>query len=243
MLLNASTALLSPKILLVPYEPHHVLTYNSWMQDEEIREATASERLTLGQEYQMQRSWRNDADKLTFILCLPPATTRYLFTNPEATIIAQQDDAPQQMIGDINLFLSEDSDSEHGCGSECIHTGKRRLVGELEVMIARKEYQGQGFGRAAVLLFLWYIVMRKDEVVAAYEGQESVLTHMSVKIHQDNERSIGLFTSLGFKKKLEIPNYFGEFELVLKDLDVVRMFGLLKTYGLEGCKGLPYEYK
>jgi GNAT superfamily N-acetyltransferase len=148
------------------------------------------------------------------------------------------------MIGDINLFLTEDSDdSEHGCGGECVHTRKRKLVGELELMITRKEYQGQGLGRAAVLLFLWYIVMRRDEVVAAYEGEECILTHMSVKIHQDNERSIGLFTSLGFKKKLEAPNYFGEFELVLKDLDVVRMFGMLKTYGLEGCKKLPYEYK
>ncbi|OAP54904.1 hypothetical protein AYL99_10604 [Fonsecaea erecta] len=38
---------------------------------QEIQEATASEPLTLEEEYAMQRSWRDDGDKLTFIVCRP----------------------------------------------------------------------------------------------------------------------------------------------------------------------------
>lgn len=109
-------------------------------------------------------------------------------------------------------------------------------------MIARKEFQGKGYGRAAVLLFLWYVVVRREEIVRKF-GTDSVLEYLVVKINQVNDRSIGLFTSLGFKKTNEEPNYFGEFELVLKDLDVVRMFGLLRFHGLEGSRECEYVYQ
>ena len=72
-------------MLLVPYSAHHVPKYHEWMKDpvgavssryryeshdqQEIQLATASEPLTLDQEYAMQQSWRADADKLTFIIC------------------------------------------------------------------------------------------------------------------------------------------------------------------------------
>lgn len=42
--------------------PEHVPTYNEWMQSEELRELTASEPLTLEEEYAMCDSWATDAD-------------------------------------------------------------------------------------------------------------------------------------------------------------------------------------
>jgi hypothetical protein len=36
-----------------------------------MQEATASERLTLEEEYENQESWRASHDKLTFIICEP----------------------------------------------------------------------------------------------------------------------------------------------------------------------------
>jgi hypothetical protein len=38
------------------------------MEDEEIRDLTASLPLTLEEEYQMQQTWLNDPDKCTFII-------------------------------------------------------------------------------------------------------------------------------------------------------------------------------
>ena len=197
----------------------------------------------------MQRSWRNDTDKLTFIICLPSQTTATVTTPERCSIVAQRDDASHLMVGDINLFLYDDGEAEaevKSCeGSNGITgcLGKKQLVGEVELMIARKEWQGQGLGRAAVLLFLWYIAAHKEDIVAAHCGSSSagVLRYLSAKIHESNVRSIGLFESLLFRKKSEAPNYFGEMELVLEDLDSVKLDELMKRYGLEGGNKLKYE--
>ncbi|XP_075118013.1 alpha/beta-tubulin-N-acetyltransferase 9 isoform X3 [Leptodactylus fuscus] len=63
MRVNEDTVLRGHKVLLVPYEPHHVPRYHEWMKSEELQKLTASEPLTLEQEYEMQRSWREDGDK------------------------------------------------------------------------------------------------------------------------------------------------------------------------------------
>ncbi|KAI0472114.1 GNAT domain-containing protein [Xylariaceae sp. FL0804] len=69
MKLNENIAIATKRVLLVPYDAHHVPRYHGWMQDPAIREATASEPLTLAEEYENQLSWRASADKLTFIVC------------------------------------------------------------------------------------------------------------------------------------------------------------------------------
>lgn len=42
--------------------PPHAPQYNAWMQDPFLQEATASEPLTLQEEYEMQASWWADED-------------------------------------------------------------------------------------------------------------------------------------------------------------------------------------
>lgn len=68
MRLNANTILEGEGVVLVPYRREHVVLYHTWMQDPVLQEATASEPLTLEQEYEMQASWARDEDKLTFIV-------------------------------------------------------------------------------------------------------------------------------------------------------------------------------
>ncbi|RWA03124.1 hypothetical protein EKO27_g11980, partial [Xylaria grammica] len=75
MRVNENLAISTPQVLLVPYDPHHVGRYHQWMQNEDLREATASDLLTLEEEYENQQSWRTAHDKLTFIVCQPAAAS------------------------------------------------------------------------------------------------------------------------------------------------------------------------
>jgi RimJ/RimL family protein N-acetyltransferase len=68
MKLNASTTIEGDQVILVPYRREHVARYHEWMQDPALQEATASEPLSIEEEYNMQRKWAEDDDKCTFIL-------------------------------------------------------------------------------------------------------------------------------------------------------------------------------
>ncbi|KAF3176109.1 hypothetical protein TWF225_008803 [Orbilia oligospora] len=224
MRLNESTAIVTNKLVFVPYEASHVPTYSEWMSSEALREATASERLSLPEEYAMQKSWREDADKLTFILSSPSNGIQSLNNSDDAsrkgyTVIEGIDDEPSNLIGDVNLFLYEDDDDDDDEQTEVVANGIA-MVGEIELMVARDEYQGQGLGKVAVLVFILYVLRHQQDILmqdmARYEKGGRILKHLRVKIGKENIRSLGLFQKLGFKKTTEEPNYFGEWELRLK---------------------------
>jgi RimJ/RimL family protein N-acetyltransferase len=182
------------------------------MQDPELQQATASEPLTLSEEHSMQKSWREDADKLTFIACTAPAASL-----PSApTIESQKHDTPSTMIGDVNLFLypdDEDEDAEEGAEE---HPEKAAaLIGEIEIMVASPSHQNRGLGHSILLAFLWFITSRLQQITDEYSGgqSKSYLRYLRVKIDKDNGRSIKLFEKVGFRKVSEEANYFGEVEL------------------------------
>lgn len=56
MRLNEALTIANDRILLRPYRKWHVQRYSEWLDSEALREATASERLTLEEEYAMQRT-------------------------------------------------------------------------------------------------------------------------------------------------------------------------------------------
>ncbi|MCJ1377394.1 hypothetical protein MMC17_000489 [Xylographa soralifera] len=207
MLINEGIAISTRKILLVPYESHHVSTYHEWMKDAEIQEATASEPLSIEEEHAMQLSWRQDPDKLTFIVCLPtsPSTS--------GSITAGREDNLVRMLGDVNLFLT-------------ISDTQDFIIGEIELMVAVKSQQGHGYGRASLLAFLTYVAEHEDGLLEEFERERMVegvlkLNELTVKIGEKNVRSIGLFESVGFtrveggEEDEEGENYFGEIELTM----------------------------
>ncbi|EKG14635.1 hypothetical protein MPH_08108 [Macrophomina phaseolina MS6] len=227
MKVNEYTALLTPRVLLVPYSAHHVPTYHAWMQDPAIRAATASEPLTLAEEYAMQRSWRDDGDKLTFIVCAappsseggdsnhhhqqPPATS---ITTPR-TIVGKVDDAPARMIGDVNLFLVPDDENEDDdANNQPLRNSTVAVVGELEIMIASPAYQGRGIGAAVLAAFITYVDRHLESILAEYSATSAggatatttaaaavtkmSLKHLRVKIGSTNVRSLRLFEKVGF---------------------------------------------
>ena len=196
----------------------------------------------------MQRSWRQDPDKLTFITCrpvLPPAN--------EATIIQVRSDhdSPENMIGDINLFLRID-DGDEG-------NSPPQIVGEIELMVAEKANQRRGFGKASLLVFMKYIAERRRSILAEFvagsvdaatvdklktaypEGFE--FSCLSVKIGQANERSLALFQNLGFVEVSEEPNFFGEFELRRTDLSCESIDQALAAADIKDFVEIPYERK
>ncbi|KAJ5035428.1 uncharacterized protein L3040_007896 [Drepanopeziza brunnea f. sp. 'multigermtubi'] len=254
MLINKNTAISTSSVLLVPYEASH-----------KIQAETASEPLSLMEEYAMQKSWRSDGDKLTFIACLPlpspppSAATTITTITSLSPIQPGTFDGPAQMIGDVNLFLSpadEDDDNDDDEG----------VIGELELMIAPTSRRRQGYGRAAILAFMQYITTHLSSILAEFGGGDgdededgqtttprrttrrsierkptTKLSQLKVKIGSKNEKSIALFESIGFVKVGEGPNYFGELELVFGgSLEEGSIKALREKFGVDGYEEVAY---
>lgn len=235
-------------MLLVPYDGRHVPRYHEWMKDpvrtqattphppifiqhanpvtntapnQEIQEATASEPLSLTEEYENQASWRASYDKLTFILCQPLANEAPS-TAAAASVTAGEVDAPARMVGDINFFLHpSDSDDDDNAGS---NSSGRVVVGEVDIMIAEATDRGKGLGQAAASAFLHWILARRGEILAEYcageedsgAGRRVELGMLMAKIKAGNAGSIALFRGLRFVQEGEV-NYFGEVKMVLRE--------------------------
>ncbi|KAI0593078.1 acetyltransferase domain-containing protein [Biscogniauxia sp. FL1348] len=218
MRLNEHIAISTPQILLVPYDAHHVPRYHEWMQDpvradhsvppiltylltflftlaspKAIQEATASEPLTLDEEFENQLSWRTSHDKLTFIVCKPlrrrphhdddaaaaSATSRDVngtkaLPGPgrgeEEEVVYAGDadtDAPARMVGDVNLFLTpwEEEEEENG---EQVGGQHRFCSGEVDIMIADPADRGRGAGKAAVAAFLAFVRRNLGPILEEY---------------------------------------------------------------------------
>ncbi|XP_023316648.1 N-acetyltransferase 9-like protein [Trichogramma pretiosum] len=128
MKINNTTQITGSKVILVPYKEHHVLRYHEWMKCEELQQLTASEPLSLEDEYKMQKSWFEDEDKCTFIIL-----NRLKFQEKSNEI--------DSMIGDTNLFFDN---------------SEKEKIAEIEIMIAEKIDRGKGCGREATILMLIY---------------------------------------------------------------------------------------
>ncbi|KAK2156693.1 hypothetical protein LSH36_207g04018 [Paralvinella palmiformis] len=66
MKINQFTRIHGQKVIFVPYEACHVSKYHGWLMSDELQKLTGSEPLTLQQEYDMQKSWREDDNKVSY---------------------------------------------------------------------------------------------------------------------------------------------------------------------------------
>lgn len=190
MLLNKEVVIEASKCRLVPYTKDLVETYHQWfVDDEELLLTTGSELLTLDEEYINQESWRTDESKLTFLI----------------RDICSEVSAP--LCGDINCFFSdyfyEDFHEFDGEGQ----WKPDGLVGEINLMIARKESRRMGIAEDAMRVFLKYILshMKNVRVFVA-------------KIQDTNAPSIALFEKLGFEQFKHVK-CFQEIHYVLRVAD------------------------
>ncbi|XP_017289427.1 N-acetyltransferase 9 [Kryptolebias marmoratus] len=158
MKINENTLLEGKTVVLVPYNEEHVPRYHEWMKSPELQQLTASEPLSLEQEYDMQRSWREDNDKCTFIIL-----DKQRWAEPGV-------EEEQCMVGDVNIFLTDPTDLS---------------VAELEIMIAEPTYRGRGIGKEVTSIMMCYGVtkfgVRKFQVKIGVDNQVSV--SMFKKLH------------------------------------------------------------
>lgn len=180
MKINQNTRIIGQKVILVPYRKHHVTKYHEWMSIKEIQELTASEPLSLEEEYEMQTKWQIDPDKLTFIVL-----KKDLYETSNSTDIHAKE--IESMIGDVNCFISRDFDDDS------------RHLGELEIMIVDKKNRGFGFGSESIRLMINYCTRFLED---------PRINYFVVKITEENEPSVNMFKKIGFQfvKKISAFN-------------------------------------
>ncbi|XP_053673164.1 alpha/beta-tubulin-N-acetyltransferase 9 [Anopheles nili] len=189
MKLNEHLQIIGTKVILVPYESKHVEKYHQWMKSEELQELTASEPLTLDEEYQMQRSWREDQDKCTFLIL---DRERYEQTKDEI----------DALVGDTNIFIqptSVDSPGRQSQDDEREVHSKEPLpsdssqVGEIEIMIAEPAARRKGYGWQATLLMLLF-------------GVEHLHLNRYIAITKDtNAKAMQMFERMKFTETKRTP--------------------------------------
>ncbi|KAJ6622894.1 GNAT domain-containing protein [Mycena sp. CBHHK59/15] len=215
MKVNAETVLVGKRVVLIPYLPEHVPKYHTWMQDVELRELTASEPLTLEEEFAMQHKWQIDEDKLTFIICARGDGSASGALDNTSTLSPRDPHvAALQMIGDVNIFL-------HGAPPH-MRTGndedEDQFYAEIEIMIAERGYRRKGCALEALQLMLGYATAGSflGHVSSLNDLKDSPLpvppTSLLTRISEANTPSISLFEKLGFSitKRVEV---FGEVEM------------------------------
>ncbi|XP_078135155.1 alpha/beta-tubulin-N-acetyltransferase 9 [Sander vitreus] len=180
MKINENTLLEGLNAVLVPYNAEHVPRYHEWMKSPELQQLTASEPLTLEQEYDMQKSWREDDDKCTFIIL---DKQRWSDSSVEEE---------QCMVGDVNIFLTDPTDLS---------------LAELEVMIAEPSHRGKGIGKEVTRMMMSYGVtklgVKKFEVKIGLDNQVSVA--MFKKLHFQEVSVCKVFKEVTLEMMVDEP--------------------------------------
>lgn len=198
MIINKYTTIKGRKVVLVPYRKEHVPKYHEWMKSEELQHLTASEPLTLEQEYEMQQSWQIDENKCTFIIL-----DREKFQSSNGNEV-------ESMIGDTNLFFASPED---------------RLCAEAEIMIAEPSARGKKCGWEAMLLMVFYAIsyleVKQFVVKITYDNTPSINMFQNMGFTELSRSEV--FHEITFGKVVDdswmkwIQGNVGGFEIIEED--------------------------
>ena len=201
------------------------------MQDSFLLDATASEPLSMEEEIKMQKEWRDDEHKCTFIILardllqgqgspdFPRCPCDNGSSNERSSFPKLIEQTLHCMIGDINLFLSEEEEEEEELdeeesfrrqqnlqnGTQQVETKPPELTqAELDLMIAESSHRNKKLGSELALMMMHYGASQLN------------IRRFFVKIKDTNNSSLRLFKEkLGFVE-CAYAECFGEYELEVK---------------------------
>uniref|UniRef100_A0A0D9VQN7 N-acetyltransferase domain-containing protein n=1 Tax=Leersia perrieri TaxID=77586 RepID=A0A0D9VQN7_9ORYZ len=170
------------RAVLVPYLREHVPRYHEWMQDPALLEATASEPLSLDQEFEVHRSWILDPlstaphPAVRFPSSIFPRIGEHTFIVLDKELIDGEfvvgNPHTEAMVGDVNIYMNDPDDLQ---------------LAEIEIMIAEHKSRGKGLGQEAILTMM------------AFAVEKYGIHTFRAKISESNTASLKLFRKLGFK--------------------------------------------
>ena len=192
----------------------HVPTYHAWMKDPEILALTASEPLSLEEEFAMCNTWADDEDKATFLIAWKereteremdptresaPPSSPLIPTRTSPSSSPSPSTSRPFLVGDVNLFRlhddDDDDDDDDGGGENGQDQPRppRTTQWEIEVMIGDPHARRRGLAREAIAMMMAWAV-----------------THLHArrfvaKILERNHASRRLFEQLGFTVFKEVP--------------------------------------
>ncbi|CAH1400507.1 unnamed protein product [Nezara viridula] len=147
------------------------------MESEELRKQTASERLSLEEEYEMQQTWLNDEEKCTFIVL-------------DKKLMEESNNEIVSMIGDANLYIRKDGEN---------------VIGEIGLMIAEPSFRSCGRGSEAALFILRYgvenIGVNKYLAVISSDNKTSINLFGKFNFVKENESEV--FQEVTLSRKVD----------------------------------------
>lgn len=226
---NWRSAISCDRLLLVPYRRDHVARYHEWMRCRKLLTLTGSEPLTFRQELAMQRSWRRDANKCTFILLDRDVFESY----PQVDELNKDQhidhSTMDSAVCDCRLcsgrsrpvfthceaaesgHISDSSDSQPVSECQCSSRELAAMIGDVNLFLADSETTpGTVAPSAEVEVMIaepWARGAGRGRVAVAallrYAIEVLRVQRFSAKIGRDNAASLRLFHSLGFVKTEE----------------------------------------
>lgn len=133
---------------LIPYEDVHVLMYHQWLQDAHIQEMTATEPVSLEDEYRLQREWAGATGR--FIKIIRARETGRLVG--DINVFFSRADDSNGDAAEINIMIADLGDRNKGYASEALmlamaYAVQKFNVGHFFVKVLAKNSQALAFFR------------------------------------------------------------------------------------------------